>query len=583
MNGREEAFVDSGTGHAGSHNGPRRGRPSRTAAACASLDAGRGCEHNGTRAQMRNPRRRARGQDRDSGRRVPRDSPSSPSSGALLYSVDAVASASSSERAHEDSTVGFRVDPDVPVEWADIEQVARMGGMASIYALPRVSQLPRQANDALRIASTYTILPWDAHPDALKFSKLSLASRERYAMDLGMEMAALQTAVKEAYAWQSPEEVPYLEAAIATIKDKKASIDEQWMASMEYAFGKMRMLWQQSKQKGKAASNVDTTGVDAVNDDQGETSASSSSTATPWRQASDDAEAHPYESFVDSGAHPTDAVMIAKQPSLSPGKKAVESAVKTTLDANGTAAAEDFYFYQSEDGRYIFLHPIYMRALRQEYGDAPEKLPDVVHVTPLNCEESTVTEELRKRFKFISHLPLGCDITFIDIDLPPLVSSQTLNKFTAALHERKQRLKSKQRRERREHARSERAMAQQQGSGGASHYAEYDASHFPAPSLAAAASAMAADTARPSDDAAVQEAWAAASANMASVAEDSATASQQSSSFANALRTSAAEAISRQEAQRLSAWTTNIPEETRVNRKGKKTLVLMSNHGRRRR
>jgi hypothetical protein len=71
-------------------------------------------------------------------------------------------------------------------------------------------------------------------------------------------------------------------------------------------------------------------------------------------------------------------------------RKHTESA-KASLDSNGKIA-DDFYFYQSDDGRYVFLHPIYMRALRQEYDDSPEKLPDIVQVTPLNYEESTVTE-----------------------------------------------------------------------------------------------------------------------------------------------------------------------------------------------
>jgi hypothetical protein len=155
----------------------------------------------------------------------------------------------------------------------------------------------------------------------------------------------------------------------------------------------------------------------------------------------------------------------------------------------------------------------------------------------------------------------------------------------AALHERKQRLKAKQRRERREHSRIERAMAQQQNN--SARYAEYDASHFPAPSsTASTAITISTDVVSGEtnsyDDASVQEAWATASANRVSAVENSPTTSQQFS-FASALRTSAAEATSRQEEQRLSAWAMSIPEETRVNRKGKKTLVLMSNQGRRRR
>jgi hypothetical protein len=83
-----------------------------------------------------------------------------------------------------------------------------------MLVLPRDAPLSAIAQDtSLRVGSLHGLLPWDAHPYALEFSRLVLASRDRYTLHLRSEMAALDTAIREARDWQSPEEIPYLEAA----------------------------------------------------------------------------------------------------------------------------------------------------------------------------------------------------------------------------------------------------------------------------------------------------------------------------------------------------------------------------------
>jgi hypothetical protein len=157
-----------------------------------------------------------------------------------------------------------------------------------------------------------------------------------------------------------------------------------------------------------------------------------------------------------------------------------------------------------------------------------------------------------------------------------------------ALRDRHNRLRAKKRREQREAKRMERAASHQEEY----HYSSSDitlnASHFPAPSQS--------QTASPSQhqDPSVQEAWAAATVAATTQSETSnasqgpnGTASDNALtsqfSFANALRTSAAEANARRAEQAASVWLASLPQETRVNRKGKKKLVLLSNQVQRRR
>lgn len=40
-------------------------------------------------------------------------------------------------------------------------------------------------------------------------------------------------------------------------------------------------------------------------------------------------------------------------------------------------------------------------------------------------------QELRKKFKYLSHLPLSCDVTFLEVDLKGVVSDSTLDTFSS--------------------------------------------------------------------------------------------------------------------------------------------------------
>ncbi|CAN0547318.1 unnamed protein product, partial [Ectocarpus sp. 8 AP-2014] len=47
----------------------------------------------------------------------------------------------------------------------------------------------------------------------------------------------------------------------------------------------------------------------------------------------------------------------------------------------------------------------------------------------LEVETVKLTPELRKRLPFLGHLPIHCDISFLEVDMSDLVSDETSRKF----------------------------------------------------------------------------------------------------------------------------------------------------------
>ena len=68
--------------------------------------------------------------------------------------------------------------------------------------------------------------------------------------------------------------------------------------------------------------------------------------------------------------------------------------------------ASEYYFYQAADGQWVFLHPLLMRILLAHFGGY-EALPGSLRGRLLECELQLQTEALRKRQKYLGHLPLG--------------------------------------------------------------------------------------------------------------------------------------------------------------------------------
>ncbi|KFO23766.1 RING finger protein 10 [Fukomys damarensis] len=122
-----------------------------------------------------------------------------------------------------------------------------------------------------------------------------------------------------------------------------------------------------------------------------------------------------------------------------------------------------YYFYQAEDGQHMFLHPINVRCLVREYGSL-ERSPEKISATVVEIAGYSMSEDVRQRHRYLSHLPLTCEFSICELALqPPVVSRETLEMFSDDIEKRKRQRQKKAREERRRERRIEMEENKKQG------------------------------------------------------------------------------------------------------------------------
>lgn len=97
--------------------------------------------------------------------------------------------------------------------------------------------------------------------------------------------------------------------------------------------------------------------------------------------------------------------------------------------AYGQSYFDLFVFYLAADGQHIYLHALNVRMLEHTYGSL-EKSPKILMGKIVEKEGGSMTEELRKRLRYLQHLPVTCQFEVAEIQLKhPVVSRETLNEF----------------------------------------------------------------------------------------------------------------------------------------------------------
>ncbi|XP_062400152.1 E3 ubiquitin-protein ligase RNF10-like [Sardina pilchardus] len=139
-----------------------------------------------------------------------------------------------------------------------------------------------------------------------------------------------------------------------------------------------------------------------------------------------------------------------------------------------------YYFYQADDGQQMFLHPVNVRCLLREYGSL-EASPPAITATVVEVEGKAVTEEVRRRHRYLAHLPLTCEFSICELALqPPVLSKETLDSFADDLEKRKRLRQKKARDEKRRERRIEMEENRKQGKYPEVHIGLENLQQFPA-------------------------------------------------------------------------------------------------------
>lgn len=112
-----------------------------------------------------------------------------------------------------------------------------------------------------------------------------------------------------------------------------------------------------------------------------------------------------------------------------------------------------YYFYQALPQ--FYLSPLDIRILKAAFGEyalfPATILPRVEHISTGHM----VDDDLRKRVKYLGHLPYGCEVNFLECDWRDVVVPEVLERFRPETEKRRNRNREKEAREEKDRIRAE--------------------------------------------------------------------------------------------------------------------------------
>lgn len=120
------------------------------------------------------------------------------------------------------------------------------------------------------------------------------------------------------------------------------------------------------------------------------------------------------------------------------------------------------YLYQyAGNGKNVFLHPFSVRCLLTQYGDMSEFPTVLKGVKVVDVEQVVASEEVKKRYPFLAHIPLTAAITFVEVDLHNYLNQQTKELMADQIKKRQEKRRKRRKARRRAEKVSESSLKQE--------------------------------------------------------------------------------------------------------------------------
>eukprot|EP00826_Nyctotherus_ovalis_P046301 TRINITY_DN5214_c0_g1_i3.p1 TRINITY_DN5214_c0_g1~~TRINITY_DN5214_c0_g1_i3.p1 ORF type:complete len:420 (-),score=107.99 TRINITY_DN5214_c0_g1_i3:411-1670(-) len=94
------------------------------------------------------------------------------------------------------------------------------------------------------------------------------------------------------------------------------------------------------------------------------------------------------------------------------------------------------YAYQTNTGDNIYLHPVNFKCLQDQYKS--EEMPKAIKGKVLEREVQYVTRESKRKYGYLSHLPLNSIFTLVELDLKEIIKPEILLMNEQTLMERQE-------------------------------------------------------------------------------------------------------------------------------------------------
>ena len=115
------------------------------------------------------------------------------------------------------------------------------------------------------------------------------------------------------------------------------------------------------------------------------------------------------------------------------------SSASTSISTSST-----YHMFQSPEGHLIFLHPLCTKCLLSSVNNDPLSLPHTISGPVLELEKIRIDAAMKQKIPFLRHLPIYCEVIFIELEMKKLVSMETWNLFQEEFNKRAKRRNEKE-------------------------------------------------------------------------------------------------------------------------------------------
>ncbi|RAR08027.1 ring finger domain-containing protein [Stemphylium lycopersici] len=149
------------------------------------------------------------------------------------------------------------------------------------------------------------------------------------------------------------------------------------------------------------------------------------------------------------------AMSVTSQTSASNGISFTLAELRNRQQHETNKTPSEYFFYQAL--LHYYLSPLDIRILKAAFGNFASFpstiLPRVEHVSTGHV----VDDELRKRTKYLAHLPYGCEVGFLECDWTDTVAPEILEQFRPEIERRRKKHTEKETKEEKARQRAEKA------------------------------------------------------------------------------------------------------------------------------
>lgn len=113
----------------------------------------------------------------------------------------------------------------------------------------------------------------------------------------------------------------------------------------------------------------------------------------------------------------------------------------------------DYHFYQAL--LHYYLSPLDIRILRAAFGEFTSFPSTILPRVERVSTGHVIDDDMRKKTKYLAHLPHGCEVNFLECDWTDTVPPEVLDTFKAEIERRRKKNSDKEAREERDRVRAE--------------------------------------------------------------------------------------------------------------------------------